>query len=120
MSEPCFGSYLREKHPEVRVFHEDRVDIPDGVEIWHPGSCIYQFCRGGLLTLISVEPGAEKIDLIVTLGGDGTILHASSLFKSGAVPPVLSFSLGTLGFLLPFRKYPFPRYQCQALRILPY
>lgn len=45
----------------------------------------------------------EKIDLVVTLGGDGTILHASSLFSSGAVPPVLSFSMGTLGFLLPFR-----------------
>jgi len=46
---------------------------------------------------------AEKIDLVITLGGDGTILHASSLFKVGAVPPVLSFSMGTLGFLLPFR-----------------
>ncbi|CAA7259034.1 unnamed protein product [Cyclocybe aegerita] len=44
----------------------------------------------------------EKINLVVTLGGDGTILHASSLFSSGAVPPVLSFSMGTLGFLLPF------------------
>ena len=48
---------------------------------------------------------AAPIDLVVTLGGDGTILHASSLFKAGAVPPVLSFSMGTLGFLLPFRSY---------------
>lgn len=48
-------------------------------------------------------PHAEKIDLVVTLGGDGTILHAASLFSLGAVPPVLSFSMGTLGFLLPFR-----------------
>lgn len=46
----------------------------------------------------------ENIDLVVTLGGDGTILHASSLFSAGAVPPVLSFSMGTLGFLLPFRE----------------
>ncbi|KAL9051365.1 MAG: hypothetical protein Q9162_006067 [Coniocarpon cinnabarinum] len=43
---------------------------------------------------------ADKIDLIVTLGGDGTILHAASLFsRSAPVPPVLSFSMGTLGFL---------------------
>jgi NADH kinase len=48
-------------------------------------------------------PGAPPIDLVATLGGDGTILRASSLFRSGRVPPVLSFSLGTLGFLLPFR-----------------
>ena len=44
------------------------------------------------------------IDLVVALGGDGTVLHASSLFRDGPVPPVLSFSLGTLGFLLPFRE----------------
>lgn len=44
----------------------------------------------------------EKTDLLVTLGGDGTILNAASLFASGDVPPVLSFSMGTLGFLMPF------------------
>lgn len=44
----------------------------------------------------------EKVDLCITLGGDGTILHVSSIFDKTAVPPVLSFSMGTLGFLLPF------------------
>ncbi|RMZ88608.1 hypothetical protein DV736_g4168, partial [Chaetothyriales sp. CBS 134916] len=42
----------------------------------------------------------QKIDLVVTFGGDGTILHAASIFAAAAhVPPVLSFSMGTLGFL---------------------
>ncbi|PWN52413.1 ATP-NAD kinase [Violaceomyces palustris] len=45
---------------------------------------------------------AEKVDFVITLGGDGTILHVSSLFDRDAVPPVLSFSMGTLGFLLPY------------------
>ncbi len=45
---------------------------------------------------------AKKADLIVTLGGDGTILRAASLFSRELVPPILSFSLGTLGFLLPY------------------
>ncbi|RDY00222.1 NAD kinase 2, chloroplastic [Mucuna pruriens] len=40
----------------------------------------------------------EKVDLVACLGGDGVILHASNLF-SGAVPPVVSFNLGSLGFL---------------------
>jgi NADH kinase len=41
-----------------------------------------------------------KIDMVTTLGGDGTILHASSLFSTTLhVPPILSFSMGTLGFL---------------------
>ncbi|QIW98425.1 hypothetical protein AMS68_003943 [Peltaster fructicola] len=42
----------------------------------------------------------DKVDLVTTLGGDGTILHAASLFATAKrVPPVLSFSMGTLGFL---------------------
>lgn len=46
----------------------------------------------------------DKIDLIVSMGGDGTILRAVSLMKNIAhsTPPVLAFSMGTLGFLLPF------------------
>lgn len=32
------------------------------------------------------------------LGGDGVILHASNLFRN-AVPPVVSFNLGSLGLL---------------------
>ena len=42
----------------------------------------------------------EKVDLVSTLGGDGTILHAAALFATTQdVPPILSFSMGTLGFL---------------------
>ncbi|KAF3957759.1 hypothetical protein CMV_017265 [Castanea mollissima] len=42
-----------------------------------------------------------KVDLVVTLGGDGTVLWAASMFK-GPVPPVVPFSLGSLGFMTPF------------------
>ncbi|KAK4679457.1 NADH kinase pos5 [Podospora pseudoanserina] len=43
---------------------------------------------------------ADKIDLVTTMGGDGTILRAASLFSSHfGVPPILAFSMGTLGFL---------------------
>ena len=41
---------------------------------------------------------ADYIDFVCCLGGDGVILHASSLFHS-AIPPVLSFHLGSMGFL---------------------
>ncbi|XP_059625040.1 NAD(H) kinase 1 isoform X1 [Cornus florida] len=44
-----------------------------------------------------------KVDLIVTLGGDGTVLWAASMFK-GPVPPVVPFSLGSLGFMTPFHS----------------
>lgn len=43
---------------------------------------------------------SDKTDLVCTLGGDGTILRASSLFSHAAtVPPILSFAMGTIGFL---------------------
>lgn len=41
-------------------------------------------------------------DLVVTLGGDGTVLFVSSIFQQH-VPPVLSFALGSLGFLTNFK-----------------
>ncbi|KAL1407715.1 NADH kinase pos5 [Vanrija albida] len=40
--------------------------------------------------------------MVLTLGGDGTVLHVSHLFSEGECPPVLCFSMGSLGFLLPF------------------
>jgi len=43
----------------------------------------------------------EKFDLVLTLGGDGTVLYTSYLFQR-VVPPILSFSLGSLGFLTNF------------------
>ncbi|XP_002981035.2 probable NAD kinase 2, chloroplastic isoform X2 [Selaginella moellendorffii] len=48
----------------------------------------------------------ERVDFVVCLGGDGVILHASNLFRS-AVPPVVSFNLGSLGFLTahPFEDF---------------
>ncbi|KAL8801820.1 MAG: hypothetical protein Q9223_006868, partial [Gallowayella weberi] len=43
----------------------------------------------------------EIFDLVLTLGGDGTVLYTSWLFQR-IVPPILSFSLGSLGFLTNF------------------
>lgn len=40
-------------------------------------------------------------DFVITLGGDGTVLLASTLFQN-AVPPIIPFSLGSLGFLTSF------------------
>ena len=99
-----FLRYIRDTYPEVVVLHEDRPDIPAGVKPWKPGASRVLRQLGVPDLCLLIGPGAEPIDLVITLGGDGTILHASSLFKVGAVPPVLSFSMGTLGFLLPFRE----------------
>lgn len=56
----------------------------------------------------------EKFDLVLTLGGDGTVLFTSWLFQR-IVPPVLSFSLGSLGFLTSFE---FERYKDHLNRVM--
>jgi NAD+ kinase len=58
------------------------------------------------------ESDPPRPDFAVTLGGDGTLLHLSTLFNgndtdrqpvhAGRPPPVVSFGMGTLGFLTPF------------------
>ena len=46
---------------------------------------------------------SAEVDFCVTLGGDGTVLHLASLFvEDEPLPPVVSFAMGTLGFLTPF------------------
>src|ERR1043166_2706507 len=47
------------------------------------------------------DPKPDNIDLIITLGGDGTILFSSWMFQHD-IPPLLSFHLGSLGFLTVF------------------
>ncbi|KAL7925011.1 NAD kinase associated with ferric reductase [Trichoderma austrokoningii] len=56
----------------------------------------------------------EKFDLVLTLGGDGTVLFTSWLFQR-VVPPVLSFSLGSLGFMTTFE---FEHYKKHLNRVM--
>ncbi|KAF7507485.1 hypothetical protein GJ744_010416 [Endocarpon pusillum] len=56
----------------------------------------------------------EKFDLVLTLGGDGTVLFTSWLFQR-VVPPILSFALGSLGFLTNFE---FDKYKDHLDRIM--
>lgn len=88
--------HLRKAYPHVNILLEREVIDAD---------------EDGLATqyaeLVAVDPSQKaglvaKTDFVITLGGDGSILHVSNLFDHDAVPPVLSFSMGTLGFLLPY------------------
>ncbi|XP_049610908.1 NAD kinase isoform X1 [Syngnathus scovelli] len=57
---------------------------------------------------------SNRVDFIICLGGDGTLLYASSLFQE-SVPPVMAFHLGSLGFLTPFK---FDAYQSQVTQVI--
>jgi NAD+ kinase len=59
-------------------------------------------------------PIPDEIDLVVTLGGDGTVLLAAWLFQDH-VPPIVPFHFGTLGFLTIFNWENFTARMCSIL-----
>ena len=76
-----------------------------GLEAWVVGDGVGPTSGGGLPTG-SLEGGrgiaegelVERIDLLVVLGGDGTLLHGAELVADRGVP-ILGVNLGHLGFL---------------------
>ncbi|OMJ88633.1 hypothetical protein SteCoe_9416 [Stentor coeruleus] len=55
------------------------------------------------ITLFIKQQNINKIQLVITLGGDGTVIWAANIFENISVPPILSFNMGSLGFIA---KYP--------------
>ncbi|EEC67832.1 hypothetical protein OsI_35426 [Oryza sativa Indica Group] len=94
------GDELMEEAKEVASFlhHQEKMNVlvePDVHDIFAriPG---YGFVQ----TFYTQDTSDlhERVDFVACLGGDGVILHASNLFRT-SVPPVVSFNLGSLGFL---------------------
>lgn len=75
------------KRFDVESLYAKDAQFRNMLRFWSPGLC---------------WASPELFDLVVTLGGDGTVLFTSWLFQR-IVPPVMSFSLGSLGFLTTFQ-----------------
>ena len=56
------------------------------------------------LSNVRMYNSSEKsgIDLLITFGGDGLLMHCNQLFGAERVPPTMCFDFGSLGFLAPF------------------
>ncbi|KAG0643344.1 ATP-NAD kinase-like domain-containing protein [Tuber brumale] len=98
MKTPRYGSklgvnvYVDKKLKESKRFDaagllKEEPKFKDMLRYWTPDLC---------------WTSPETFDLVLTLGGDGTVLFTSWLFQR-VVPPILSFSLGSLGFLTNFQ-----------------
>ncbi|PVI02719.1 ATP-NAD kinase [Periconia macrospinosa] len=90
-----YATHLNSAYPSINIIlePESATEIHDAVPF--PVYTYDAAPPNGTPPLLS-----DKTDLICTLGGDGTILRASSLFSHAAnVPPILSFAMGTIGFL---------------------
>ncbi|KAG9135262.1 hypothetical protein Leryth_024673 [Lithospermum erythrorhizon] len=94
------GQELMEQAKEVASFlhHQENMNVLVEPEVHDIFARIPGF--GFVQTFYSQDTSDlhERVDFVACLGGDGVILHASNLFR-GAVPPVVSFNLGSLGFL---------------------
>ncbi|KAL3230706.1 NADH kinase POS5, mitochondrial [Nakaseomyces bracarensis] len=95
-----FITHLHESYPEINVIVQP--DVAEEISKDFKAAVHEDPNRPHLLFTGTEEDIATRTDLLVTLGGDGTILHSVSMFGDKMAPPVLAFSLGTLGFLLPF------------------
>lgn len=85
-----FAKHIRTEYPDVNLIFEPK--IAEMVRESLPAAPIYASDQRTIM--------ADKVDVIATFGGDGTVLRAASMFKlHGSVPPIVSFSMGTLGFL---------------------
>lgn len=95
-----FISHLHDSYPEMNVIVQP--DVFEEIAQDFRSTPTQNPNEPHILFTGKEEEIVSKTDLLVTLGGDGTILRAVSMFCNRQVPPVLAFSLGTLGFLLPF------------------
>ena len=84
-----FAKYIAAEYPDVNLVFETAV-----------AEDLHQHVDFPIYASDNRSNIVDKIDAIATFGGDGTVLSAASLFKlHGSVPPILSFSMGTVGFL---------------------
>lgn len=75
---------------------------------------------GGGIQLLTNQT-LPTVDLIITFGGDGLLMHVNTLFESArakhaydtrTMPPIMSFDFGSLGFLAPFQFEDFDAEVC--------
>ena len=89
-----FTTHIHSTYPAINIILEPESAAELHEQLPFP---VYTYDAPGIS---APEHLADKTDLVCTLGGDGTLLRASSLFShASSVPPVLSFAMGTIGFL---------------------
>ncbi|GMM35393.1 hypothetical protein DASC09_027180 [Saccharomycopsis crataegensis] len=90
---PKMELYIQDELMKIKEFNlagiakdDPSLHVEGRIKFWSSNCCTYN---------------PNTFDLVITLGGDGTILFTSYIFQE-LIPPVLSFSLGSLGFLTEF------------------
>eukprot|EP00040_Diaphanoeca_grandis_P016989 m.88176 g.88176 ORF g.88176 m.88176 type:complete len:581 (-) comp26162_c0_seq1:231-1973(-) len=85
---------VQESVYDTEIAHESLDEHRHRIEKWESWSNPWSSTE-------DIQSIVPDVDLLITLGGDGTLLYAASIFQLMA-PPILPFALGSLGFLTPF------------------
>ena len=88
----------------VKVSNPDAITLADRIADWvtAQGGTVYTdevlslMVKNAVATRLKDLPG--RIDIMIVLGGDGTMIHAARLIDGRKVP-ILGVNLGSLGFL---------------------
>ena len=65
---------------------------------WFVSYLLYHYYGSGFYFFTDAAD-LSLVDLVIGVGGDGTLLHINSLFPK-KVPLVIAFNLGSLGFVI--------------------
>jgi len=92
------GLFLKKQDARVRSVVSDVIPWlrSRGVEVFLDQASADQ-CPADV-RIAPPEKLAEQVDVVIVLGGDGTLLHAARLIGANGVP-ILGVNLGSLGFL---------------------
>lgn len=96
----------------MRIVLITNLDKPDAVSASHH---LQQVLKGKAQTVVLDEPDAQKLkdaapDLVVVLGGDGSILRVAHLMAGmTSPPPIAGINFGKLGYLTAFSLAEFER-----------
>ncbi len=90
--------WLKKEHTDLTIYVESTVLEESSFKEKFLEGKVKETCK------ILSEPNADgkDIDLAISIGGDGTLLHTASLFPR-KMPPIAAFRTGTLNFLVPFK-----------------
>lgn len=83
---------------EITLFLRRLAATGHRVEIWRPFDAYLCSLNGDSGILLAVDSPSSDADIILTLGGDGTLLHAAAWCGDRRIP-LLGVNTGHLGFL---------------------
>ncbi len=90
--------WLDKQYSNITIYAEPMALEESPFKLKKKAAKVIQICK----FLTKENATTENIDLAISLGGDGTLLHTAALFPY-KMPPIAAFRTGTLNFMVPFK-----------------